>query len=111
RGVVAGEEEAQDDILRDDLRVEGHLERLRVAGRPAAHLLVGGVLDIATGVAADDGGDSARALVDGVEAPEASGTQGESLHVPPDTCGGGFIPVGSCRPIDVSAVGCGAAVD
>src|SRR5699024_3129065 len=85
RGVVAGEEQAEDDLFGDDVGVEGHLQGFGVAGHAGADLAVAGVVGVAAGVAGDHFSHAGGPLVDGVEAPEAAGAESESLKIAHDS--------------------------
>ena len=79
RGVV-DLEVLRDELLVAHLRgVEGDLADLDVAGRAAADLLVGGVVDVAA-LIADGGVDDAWELLEGrLDLPEAAGAEGRLL--------------------------------
>ena len=75
-GVVRLEEDVEDLVIADHGRVVFHLDDLGVAGAMAADLLVGGILRVAAGVAADALDDARHALEDRLRAPEASAPEG-----------------------------------
>ena len=78
---MAGEEQAEDDLFGDDVGVEGHLQGFGVAGHAGADLAVAGVVGVSACVAGDHFSHAGGPLVDGVEAPEAAGAEGEGMKI------------------------------
>jgi len=62
--------------VRYDVRVEGQLHDLRVAGRAGTHLPVGRIRDVTAGVAGHHVLDAVDLLVDRLEAPETAAAEG-----------------------------------
>lgn len=75
RRVVHGEEDVQEGIEADELRVEVYLHHFGVAGQSAADFTVSGVGDFATHVSAHGFFDPGKAVHDGFDAPEASAAE------------------------------------
>ena len=69
------EEDLEQIVVADLLRVECDLHDFRVAGRAGAHLLVRGIRARAAGVAGDDALHAAQLAEERIDAPEASGAQ------------------------------------
>src|SRR5215211_3767539 len=94
RRVVHRPEHLEELVVRDDVRVEGHLDDLGVAGGAGADEPVVGVLDEAPAIARD-GLDHARDLPEDVlDAPEAAGAEGGEL-------GGHVVPSSDDRSITI----------
>src|SRR5215207_437946 len=72
RGVVGGEEDLQYLPERDDLRVERHLDDLRMTCGPGTHLAVRRVRHRAARVTGLDLLHAPQLVVDGLQAPEAA---------------------------------------
>src|SRR5262249_35691985 len=81
RRVVLREEDLEQLVVRDLLRVEGHLDRLGVAGPVRADLPVRRVLGVAAGVADSRGRDARKPPERGLDAPEAAGCECCLLHL------------------------------
>src|SRR5689334_125280 len=83
RGIVDGEEDAEQLLVGDLRRIEGDANDLRVARGAAAYFLVRGIGRLAPHVAGLDGFHALQLVVDGLQAPEAAPGQGRGLgHFP-----------------------------
>ena len=78
--VVEFEKDVQQLLQREDRGIESNLDGFRMAGVPFTNLVIGWVLDVTVGVAANDGLDAFDALEDDFRAPEASRTEGNGFH-------------------------------
>src|SRR3989304_1930256 len=73
---VNGEEDLQDVLERDDVRVERDLEALRMVRGARADLLIRRVFHVPARVTDDDLLDTAQLLEDRLVAPEATAAEG-----------------------------------
>lgn len=78
-GVVDGEEDVEQVRVADNDRVKADLDGLGVTGEPGAHLLIGGIGAISSGVAGNDAADAFDALVNCLQTPEAAAGKGSLL--------------------------------
>src|SRR3990170_5732789 len=85
RRVVDGEEDLQEFLERDDVRVERDLEGLRMVRGARADLLIRRVLHVPARVTDDDLLDTAQLLEDRLVAPEATAAEGRDLERLPGT--------------------------
>ena len=69
--VVGGEEHVEDVVVGDLIGIEGHADRLGMAGVAAADLPVGRVVDVAADIAAFDRAHPDHVLEHRLGAPEA----------------------------------------
>ena len=77
---MAGEEHLKQGGAPDDTGVEGHSDHLGVAGALAAHLLVGGIVHVATRVAGNHLADASESFQRALDAPEAASSEDHVLH-------------------------------
>src|SRR5258705_2546801 len=70
RGIVDGEEDAEEVLVRDLVRVVGDFHRLRMSATPAANLVVGGIGGLAADVARLHGVDPFQLVENRFQAPE-----------------------------------------
>src|SRR3989304_8735808 len=80
RRVVNGEEDLQDVLEREDVRVERDLEALRMVRGARADLLIRRVFHVPARVTDDDLLDTAQLLEDRLGGPEATPAQGGGLQ-------------------------------
>src|SRR3972149_7387788 len=76
RRVVNGEEDLQEFLERDDVRVERDLEALRMVRGARADLLIRRVFHVPARVTDDDLLDTAQLLEDRLGGPEANAAEG-----------------------------------
>src|SRR5690606_20474957 len=81
RGIVHGEEDREDVLEPDAIAVEGHLDHFGMAGLAAADGLVGGIRDLAAGIAGLDPCHPFDLQVDRLCAPEAATPQGDHFEI------------------------------
>src|SRR3989475_8297150 len=84
-GIVNREEHPEQVTIGNDIRIEGHLADLGVAGAPGADVLVRRVGHRAAGVSGDDTLHALQVIEDGLQAPETPARQRRDFrsHVVP----------------------------
>ena len=78
--IVIIPEDFEQIVIADDLGIEGNLDHFGVAGAIRANVLIGGVIDLAAGIADRRGFDARQTPERGFDAPETARTECGLLH-------------------------------